>query len=80
MIESQVVEYVAPLVDKLPYLDLSGIFEMPGVQYVIDSLSVISYFFPWESVLGIVGIMIGVNTVRLIIAFLKAIWEVLPWL
>lgn len=78
MIENMVVRYVAPMIGKLPYLDLSGIFDQPGVQTVIDILSVISYFFPWTSVLAIVGIMCSLQTIRLIVAFLKALWGILP--
>ena len=78
MLESVAVSTVAPLVSKLPYLDLSGIFEQPGVAEFIDFLSSVSYFFPWGTVLSIVGIMISVNTIRLIMAFLKALWAILP--
>ena len=78
MIENMVVSYVAPVVGKLPYLDLSGIFDQPGVQTVIDILSVISYFFPWDTVLAIVGIMIGLHSIRVVVAFLKALWDILP--
>ena len=77
-VEASVVEYLAPLVAKLPYLDLSGIFDMPGVDTVIDILSIISYFFPWQSVLGIVSILVSLQTIRLVVAFLKALWGILP--
>lgn len=78
MIENVVVSYVGPMVNKLPYLDLSGIFSQPGVQTVIDIFSSISYLFPWKSVLAIVGIMVGTYTIRIIVAFLKALWGILP--
>ena len=78
MIENMVVGYVAPIVSKLPYLDLSGIFDQPGVQTVIDILSVISYFFPWTTVLAIVGIMCSLQTIRVVVAFLKALWGIIP--
>lgn len=78
MFENTIVNYVAPMVSKLPYLDLSSIFYQPGVDTVIDLLSVVSYFFPWKSVLAIVGIMCSLQTIRLIVAFLKALWGILP--
>lgn len=78
MIENTLVQFVAPVVSKLPYLDLSGIFDQPGVQTVIDILSAVSYFFPWGSVLGIVGIICSLQTVRVVVAFLKALWGILP--
>ena len=78
MVENVVVGYVAPIIGKLPYLDLSGIFAQPGVQTVIDIMSAISYLFPWKTVLGIVGIIVGTYTIRIIVAFLKALWGILP--
>lgn len=78
MFENLIVNSVAPLIQKIPYVDLSGVFDIPGVQTFIDILSVISYFFPWGTVLSIVGIIIGFQTLRLIVAFLKTLWGVLP--
>lgn len=78
MFENLVVNSVAPVIEKMPYIDLSGVFAIPGVQTFVDILSVISYFFPWDTVLAIVGIIIGFQTLRLIIAFFKSLWGVLP--
>lgn len=78
MFENTIVRYVGPMVDKLPSLDLGGIFSKPGVQSVIDILSVISYFFPWDTVLAIVAIICAFQTIRIIVAFLKALWGILP--
>lgn len=78
MIESMVVNFVTPGIQKLPNLDLSGIFEQDGVQNFIDCLSVASYMLPWDTVTAIVAMIISFYTIRIIIAFFKALWGVLP--
>ena len=65
-------------INFLPDIDLSGVFSHPGVETFIDILCAVSYFFPWNTVLIIVGIIAGFQTLRLIIAFLKALWDILP--
>lgn len=78
MFENLVVGSVAPVIQKMPYIDFSNVFSHPGVGHFIDILSAVSYFFPWDTVLAIVGIIIGFQTLRLIVAFMKALWGILP--
>lgn len=78
MFESAVVKFVTPGIQKLPSLDLSGIFEQPGVQNFIDWLCVIMYMLPWDTAFSIMGIIIALHSFRVLIAFFKAIWGVLP--
>lgn len=78
MFENLIVSSVAPVIDKIPYLDFSGVFAHSGVQGFIDILSAVSYFFPWSTVLSIVGIIAGFQALRLIISFFKSLWGLLP--
>ena len=78
MFENLIVGSIAPIINQMPYINFSRIFLHPGVQGFIDILSAVSYFFPWDTVISIVGIIAAFQTLRLIIAFLKSLWGVLP--
>ena len=78
MFESAVVNFVTPGIQKLPFLDLSMIFEQEGVQTFIDWLCVVMYMFPWNTAFSIMGIIIGLHSFRVLVAFFKAIWGILP--
>ena len=78
MFESTIIEFVTPVIQKLPDMDLSGIFEQEGVQTFIDAIEMVCYMLPWNAVTGIVSFIISFYTIRIIIAFLKALWGILP--
>lgn len=78
MIESAVVNFVTPGIQKLPFLDLSTIFQQEGVQTFIDWLCVAMYMFPWNTAFSIMGIIIGLHAFRVVVAFFKALWGILP--
>ena len=78
MLESAVVKFVTPGINRLPYLDLSHIFQREGVQQFIDWLCVVMYLFPWNTAYQIMGIIIGLHAFRVFVAFFKAIWGILP--
>lgn len=78
MFENYVVSTFGPAINSLPYLDLSGIFNEPGVSTFIDILNVAMYLFPFNTVFNIMGIIIGLHSLRVIVAFLKALWGILP--
>lgn len=78
MLENLIIDSISPVITLMPDIDFSGIFSHPGVETFIDILCAVSYFFPWNTVLTIVGIIAGFQTLRLIIAFLKALWGILP--
>lgn len=78
MIESAVVNFVTPGIQKLPFLDLSMIFDQKGVQTFIDFINVGMYLFPFDTVFAIMGIIIALHGFRVLVAFFKAIWGILP--
>ena len=78
MIESAVVNFITPGIQKLPFLDLSTIFQQEGVQTFIDWLCVAMYMFPWNTAFSIMGIIIGLHSFRVVVAFFKALWGILP--
>lgn len=78
MLESFAISFLTPAIQKLPFLDLSTIFQQDGVQTFIDYINVGLYFFPFDTVFSIMGIIIGLHTFRVVIAFFKTVWGVLP--
>ena len=78
MLESAVVNFVAPAVQKLPLVDLSGVFQQEGVQTFIDCLCCVMYMLPWGTAFSIMGIIIGLQFFRVVVAFFKSLWGILP--
>ena len=78
MFESAIVRFVTPGIQQLPSLDLSMIFEQPGVQTFIDCLCCVMYMLPWETAFAIMGVIISLHAFRVVVAFFKAIWGILP--
>ena len=78
MFENTIVNFVTPGIQRLPFLDLSTIFQQEGVQNFIDWLCLVMYMLPWNTAISIMGIIIGLHAFRVLVAFFKAIWGVLP--
>lgn len=78
MFENTIVNFVTPGIQSLPFLDLSTIFQQEGVQNFIDWLCLVMYLLPWDTAFSIMGIIIGLHAFRVLVAFFKAIWGVLP--
>lgn len=67
---------------------VSGFFKlMPDItwdvntsafQYFIDILRIAGYMFPWSTVVAIVGIIFALSIFRVVVAFIKSIWDLLP--
>ena len=68
---------------------VSGFFSMmPDVTWSVDSsafnyfmsiLQVAGYCFPWGTVVAIVSLIISLSIFRVVIAFIKGIWDILPF-
>ena len=78
MFENTVVNFVAPALNKIPYLDLSYIFQAEGVDTFIEWMNVAMYLFPFDAVFQIMGIIISLHTFRVVVAFFKALWGIIP--
>ena len=78
MLENLIVSTVSPVVNLIPEINLTNIFSHPGVQTFIDILCAVSYFFPWDTVITIVTLIAGLQAFRLVVAFFKALWGVIP--
>ena len=68
---------------------VSGFFSLlPNFSWSVDSsafsymmsiFQVAGYMFPWGTVVAIVGLIVGLSIFRIVIAFIKSIWDLLPF-
>lgn len=78
MFENLVIKTLAPVVNKIPSVDLSNILNQPGVSTFIDYLDAVTYFLPWSTVAHVVSIIISLYAIRVFVAFFKMLWGILP--
>ena len=67
---------VEPILNRMPSVQINyeGIASTTVFQYIRAGL----YFFPMQTVLKIGTIVLALWVFRIIIAFLKALWDALP--
>ena len=68
---------------------VSGVFELlPDIAWTVDTsafgyfsdiLKVAGYMFPWGTVVAIAMLIFGLGLFRLVISFIKTIWQLLPF-
>ena len=69
---------------------LSGLLSMlPNVELVVSAdmftkffeiIQVVCYLFPVDTVITIVGIIIALNVFRIVVSFIKTLWQLIPFL
>lgn len=69
------------LEDFLSFIpDVSWTVEGSFFDVFLDVLKMVCYMFPMDTVTSILTIVIAVNIFRVVIAFIKAVWDLLPFL
>ena len=58
--------------------EVSWSVDTSAFQYFISILQIAGYVFPWGTVAAIASIVFGLSIFRIVIAFIKAIWDLLP--
>ena len=58
--------------------DFTWSVDTSAFSYFLTILKVAGYVFPWSTVVAIVGLIIGISIFRIVIAFIKSIWDLLP--
>lgn len=48
-------------------------------QYFMSVLKVSGYMFPWGTVVAICGLVFGLSIIRVVIAVIKTVWDLLPF-
>lgn len=59
--------------------EFSWSVETSAFEYFLTTLKVAGYMFPWSTVVAICGLIFGLSIFRIVIAFIKAIWDLLPF-
>ena len=59
--------------------DFSWSVDTSSFQYFLTILQVAGYVFPWATVVAIASLIIGLSIFRVVIAFIKSIWDLLPF-
>lgn len=67
---------VKPLIDMMPAVELNVSTE--SFRFFLDSCSAVSYLLPMTDIAIMIGIIIAITAFRVIISFIKTIWELLP--
>lgn len=82
MITEKVLEFVLslfrPVVEQLPTIDVSGALNSAGADTFLEWIGLAGYMLPFETFFIIFGIIIGLQVFRIVIAFFKSLWGVLP--
>lgn len=69
--------FVSSFFEILP--DFTWSVETTAFEYFLSILKVAGYVFPWGTVVAISGIIVALCIFRIVIAFIKAIWDLLPF-
>lgn len=67
---------VTGLFSLLP--DFSWTVETSAFQYLFSFIQTVGYLLPWNTVGAIITLVIGIISIRCVIAIIIAIWELLP--
>lgn len=80
MITDSLMDIVFGMVESLLNLipDISIPVNISALKPFLDIIGTVLYFFPWQKVLPIIGIIFLLQVWRLIVTIIKTIWDVLP--
>lgn len=67
---------IKPLIDLMPEIELN--VSMESLRFFLDACSAVSYLLPMSDIIIMIGIIIAITAFRVIISFIKTIWELLP--
>lgn len=59
--------------------DVTWSVETSAFQYFMSILQIAGYMFPWGTVVSIATMIFALSIFRVVIAFIKAIWDLLPF-
>lgn len=65
------------LLSPLEIINISVDF-VSGIGFVADFFAVIAYIIPWASLLPLFAIIASVISFKIIVSFLKTLWDILP--
>lgn len=59
--------------------DITWSVETTAFEYFLDILRFAGYMFPWGTVTAICSIIIALSIFRIVVAFIRTIWALLPF-
>lgn len=66
---------VSPILNLLPDITFSAV----SISVAVDYLRAVCYFFPMQTITIVLGLVLALWIFRIVIAFLKSIWQALPF-
>ena len=82
MVTTAVITFVLsifrPIVDQLPTVDLSNVLYSQGAETFMDWVSLAGYMLPMDTFFTILSIIVSLQIFRIVVAFFKSLWGVLP--
>ena len=67
---------VSDIFSLLP--DISWSVDTPFFDCLISFIRMVGYLLPWETVTAICGLIVALTLFRIVVAFIKTIWDLLP--
>ena len=58
--------------------DITWSVDTTAFQYFMDILKFAGYMLPWGTVVSIVSVIFSICVFRIVVAFIKTIWDLLP--
>lgn len=71
-----VFNFLMTVLDTLPVMDVEIDFSV--LNTFLDVIGIGLYFFPWQKVAPILGLIVLLQVWRIVISIIRVIWEVLP--
>lgn len=69
--------FVSGIFKVLP--DFTWSVDTSAFEYFQDILKIVGYLFPWGTVTAIVVLIFDIMVFRVVISFIKTIWQLLPF-
>lgn len=69
--------FVNNILDALPIMDISA--DLSVLNAFLDIVGAALYFFPWQKVVPILGIIMMLQAWRILVSVIKAVWQLLPF-
>lgn len=69
--------FVSGIFKVLP--DFAWSVDTSAFEYFQDILKIVGYLFPWGTVTAIVVLIFDIMVFRVVISFIKTIWQLLPF-
>lgn len=59
--------------------DVTWSVETSAFSYFMSILKIAGYMFPWGTVVAIATLIFSLSIFRIVIAFIRAVWDLLPF-